>query len=333
MQTNGEMRIGQSLNYGLQLNLKPAIALIMGKEDDYKHLIRINSIISPFNLEIDVFPIKAFAREVVTKQMKVLATSLLLLFSLCVVGYSPDEIAQFERFIQIGGYPAAETLMGFAYYRGDGVGQSYEEAVKWFRKAADQGNATAQYALGNAYRDGNGVPQDEEEAKKWYRKAAEQGFAHAQRALGGPGNYTEAEKPEYVSPQPEYSLTSNEIEQWRKAGERGHAEAQWRLGMSYHFGDGVSQDYTEAITWFRKAADQGFTQAQWSLANAYYTGQGVSQDYTIAYAWWNLAATNGLEAGEESRAVVAEKMTEEQIGKALELSREMIEENPKPLGE
>ncbi len=38
--------------------------------------------------------------------------------------------------------------------------------------------------LGDRYRDGEGVPQDDAEAVKWFRRAAEQGYAYAQRNLG-----------------------------------------------------------------------------------------------------------------------------------------------------
>ncbi len=62
--------------------------------------------------------------------------------------------------------------------------QCYREAVKWYRKAAEQGYAKAQYNLGSMYDMGLGVPQDYEEAVKWYRKAAEQGYAESQRRLG-----------------------------------------------------------------------------------------------------------------------------------------------------
>ena len=56
------------------------------------------------------------------------------------------------------------------------------EAVKWYRKAAEQGYAKAQYNLGVMYFKGEGVA-DDAEAVKWYRKSAEQGFAFAQRNL------------------------------------------------------------------------------------------------------------------------------------------------------
>jgi len=40
---------------------------------------------------------------------------------------------------------------------GQGVPQSYPEAVKWYRLAADHGNAHAQFNLSNMYYDGRGV--------------------------------------------------------------------------------------------------------------------------------------------------------------------------------
>jgi TPR repeat protein len=60
----------------------------------------------------------------------------------------------------------------------------YAEAVKWWRKAAEQGNAQAQHNLGLMYDEGEGVTQDYAEAVKWYRKAAEQGDVEAQVILG-----------------------------------------------------------------------------------------------------------------------------------------------------
>ena len=58
------------------------------------------------------------------------------------------------------------------------------EAVKWYRKAAEQNFAEAQYNLGVCYDNGQGVAKDYAEAVKWYRKAAEQNHAQAQYNLG-----------------------------------------------------------------------------------------------------------------------------------------------------
>ena len=51
--------------------------------------------------------------------------------------------------------------------------------------AADQGHAVSQCRIGNFYAIGKGgVEKNEVEALKWYRKAAEQGYAEAQYDLG-----------------------------------------------------------------------------------------------------------------------------------------------------
>ena len=77
----------------------------------------------------------------------------------------------------------AQYLLGRMYYLGEGVPESAVEAVKWFRKAADQDIVNAQYSLGGMYADGQGVPENDAEAVKWYRKAAGNGFLDAQYNL------------------------------------------------------------------------------------------------------------------------------------------------------
>ena len=61
--------------------------------------------------------------------------------------------------------------------------QSYAEAAKWYRKAAEQGDADAQFLLGVMYHEGHGVERSDAEAAKWWRRAAEQGDDNAKQAL------------------------------------------------------------------------------------------------------------------------------------------------------
>ncbi len=155
------------------------------------------------------------------------------------------------------------------YENGDGVEQDYEEALEWFRKAAEQGDLLAQYSLGDMYENGNGVEQDYEEALEWFRKAAEQGLSLAQYSLGLMYENGNGVEQDY-----------EEAEKWfRKAAEQGLSLAQYSLGLMYENGDGVEQDYEEAEKWFRKAAEQGDTDAQnIILALMYDNGNAVEQD-------------------------------------------------------
>jgi len=46
------------------------------------------------------------------------------------------------------------------------------------------------------------------------------------------------------------------------AAEQGHTLAQHNLGIMYHHGLGVPQDYKTALQWFTLAAEQGLAPAQ-----------------------------------------------------------------------
>ena len=119
----------------------------------------------------------------------------------------------------------------------------------------------------------------------------------------------------------------------RKAAEQGHADAQHSLAIAYSYGDGVPQDDTEAVKWYRKAAEQGFAKAQYNLGVMYDNGDGAPENYVQAYAWWNIAAAKGHENSKKYKALMAKEMTQEQIAEAQKLSREMIEANPKLMGD
>ncbi|MBR4833377.1 MAG: sel1 repeat family protein [Thermoguttaceae bacterium] len=61
------------------------------------------------------------------------------------------------------------------YLGGAGVPRDFEEAVRWFQRAAEAGNVEAMCNLGNRYYKGTGIPLDLSKAVYWYRCAAETG--------------------------------------------------------------------------------------------------------------------------------------------------------------
>ena len=85
-----------------------------------------------------------------------------------------------------------------------------------------------------------------------------------------------------------------------KRAEQGDATAQNNLGAMYHQGQGVAQDYAEAVKWFRLAAAQGLAAAQSWLGSMYEQGQGVAQDYAEAVKWFRLAAAQGDAAAQSN---------------------------------
>ncbi len=95
----------------------------------------------------------------------------------------------------------------------------------------------------------------------------------------------------------------------------------------YSEGQGVPQDYAEAVKWFTKAAEQGHAKAQNNLGLMHEEGRGVPQDYVQAHMWYNLAAAGSPpgEARDEAakdRDTVAKLMTPAQIAEAQRLARE-----------
>ena len=211
------------------------------------------------------------------------------------------------------GHSDTQNLLGYCYEKGYGVPQDYTEAVKWYRKAAEQGDEYGQTSIGDCYYYGRGVTQNYSEAIKWYRKAAEQGDTNAQNNLGNCYYYGRGVTQNY-----------NEAIKWyRKAAEQGDTNAQNNLGICYKYGEGVTQDYTEAIKWFYKAAEQGDTNAQNNLGDCYYYGQGVSQNHSEAIKWYRKAieyTTGGIRclaySYENGYSV------EKDINKAIELYRQ-----------
>jgi len=67
----------------------------------------------------------------------------------------------------------AQFWLGAAYEQGWLGKTNFQEALKWFRKAAAQRDPDAEACLGQMYQAGEGVRQDYALAAHWYRKAAE----------------------------------------------------------------------------------------------------------------------------------------------------------------
>lgn len=78
-----------------------------------------------------------------------------------------------------------------------------------------------------------------------------------------------------------------------QAAEQGNAAAEFNLGVMYENGQGVRQDYVQAVQWYRKASEQGDAQAQYNLGLMYYDGRGVRQDLALAQEWLGKACQNG----------------------------------------
>jgi TPR repeat protein len=269
--------------------------------------------------------------------------------------YDRGDYAEAVRLWRIAadqGHASAQTNLGIMYANGRGVPKNDTEAVRWYRMAADQGNANAQTILGTMYELGLGVPQNYAEAVRWYRMAADQDLEAAQSILGlmykdGQGvpqdsveaykwlqlsahqgqssNYDLIESLlDWMSPD-EIAEGERLITSWyRIAAGRGYARAQDIVGGYYYSGEGVPQNYVEAIRWYRLSADQGYQPAQNTLGNMYYFGRGVPQNDVEAYKWYALSVAQGDNLAAYTNSVagldrVRSRMTPAQIAEGQRL--------------
>ena len=80
--------------------------------------------------------------------------------------------------------PVVQEAIGDMYLFGRGMEWSVPNAICWYKKAAAKNRAWAQFELGWIYWNGFHIPQDKVEAVRWFRKAADNGSLDASRYLG-----------------------------------------------------------------------------------------------------------------------------------------------------
>ena len=92
-----------------------------------------------------------------------------------------------------------------------------------------------------------------------------------------------------------------------------------------NFGGGIAaydrEDYATAFGEMKPLAEQGDADSQNNLGVLYHHGQGVPQDYVQAHMWFNLSAAGlppgkDLDSAAENRDNVAKLMTPAQIAEA-----------------
>ena len=98
---------------------------------------------------------------------------------------------------------------------------------------------------------------------------------------------------ERVDKENQATLKKNKFLRQQLAAEHGNAVSQFELGLMYDTGEGVTQNYQEAVCWYRLAAEQGVANAQFNLAVMYAHGYGIAQDYQEAIRLYQALAEQG----------------------------------------
>ena len=74
----------------------------------------------------------------------------------------------------------------------------------------------------------------------------------------------------------------------------GDVHAQFRLGLLYDLGQGVTQNGAEAFRWYLRAALQGLPEAEFNVAVMFDGGHFTTHDEAQAALWYARAASHGL---------------------------------------
>ncbi|HEY5083731.1 MAG TPA: tetratricopeptide repeat protein, partial [Rhizomicrobium sp.] len=150
------------------------------------------------------------------------------------------------------GDPRDQTVVAFAYLRGQHYAADHAAAERWAMAAAERGDPMAQYLVGAFYQAGDGVAADPAQAFHWFEAAALRGNLKAMHNLaiayaGGQG----------IDKNPERAAA------WfNRAAEQGYKDSQFDLAVLYERGDGVIQNAGRALKWYLVAARAGDPEAQ-----------------------------------------------------------------------
>ena len=162
------------------------------------------------------------------------------------------------------------------YEHGQGVLQSFVEAVRWFRAAAEQGSVPAQARLGEIYLTGLRAPATASASAVARIEAPEAGGSMLNRLF-----------PQGLSVRQDPLQAAH----WNNAAAQAQdAGAQARLGYQYATGFGVTHDLAAAEQWFSAAAAQNHVAGQLGLGMLYSGSFGGSSDNARAIEWFEKAA-------------------------------------------
>jgi len=145
------------------------------------------------------------------------------------------------------GHPNDQFRLAHLYRYGPEKTRNYRNALRLYRKAAEQGHVRAQYELGSMYAAGAGTKLSFHRAAEWFLLSANLGRNRdAQFALGDL----------YFKGRGVVHNYGTAISWYRKAARQRHPVAQFLLGVMYMEGWGVDKDLVEAYKWVLLAEPQ-----------------------------------------------------------------------------
>ena len=191
--------------------------------------------------------------------------------------------------------------VGNRYFRN----QAYEEALFWFLVAAKRGVPEAKYKLAVLYRDVFPERSSVDQIFNLFLKAARAGVVEAQQEAAYIYLGVEQDSPftkftnlkkaikwytqlaDSGSPEAQYNLArilynqgnkEAAFQRYLEAANNGLGLAQLKVGRMLELGDGVAQNFIQALFWYRRAIVHHEASAKYQLSRMYQKGLGVARD-------------------------------------------------------
>jgi TPR repeat protein len=212
-------------------------------------------------------------------------------------------------------YAPAQMLLAKLFRQGLGVKSNPTTAADWLRRAAEQNYPHAGCELARMYRDGVGVRPSHAEAARWFRRDADNGctaamFELAEELVAENGNSREVRE---------------EADRWiLRSADLNCSKAQSYLGARYE----KEGNMDEALRWYRRACNKGPAQAQRALGELLSDGISLKPDYVEAWMWFKLAAEQGDRFANARVSSLEKKLTAEQLASA----KQRLSEHAQPEG-
>lgn len=184
------------------------------------------------------------------------------------------------------GNPYACLGVAYFYHHGKEVEQDFDEAMRWYKRAAFRGCPRAHWELAKIYRDGDIVTPDLNKYVEHLSIAAELGNAEAQYNLA-------------------MELSSNllldrdyeDAFRWYvKAAENGHLYAKFAVGYCFYHGFGTPRSRHDAEVWFSSVSLMGDGDLFLRIGLNYeYGTNGIIHNEVEAGRWYKYGADIGHE--------------------------------------
>ncbi len=174
------------------------------------------------------------------------------------------------------GVPDAEYRLGMAYWYAHGIPHSWTDARYWLEKASEKGHPKAMRQLAIMHHYSIGTPFNSMKALELYTAAADKGDGIATKLLGRVYHNGNLGVIDEHASEKYYEQAYERL--YEESLDKNDTDSQCELGKSYRDGEGVTQNYQQAIEWYNRAASNNSDLAYLCLGFTYEAGLGVEKN-------------------------------------------------------